>query len=71
MTDAENREPDWQASLEHHEDLCSERYETIHKDIQSMKPWLKIRINTLENKEPPKPAPACRKQGAAHNPGQP
>ena len=37
MTDAENREPDWQASLEHHEDLCSERYEAIHKDIQSLR----------------------------------
>ena len=37
MTDAENREPDWQASLEHHEDLCSERYEAIHKDFQSLR----------------------------------
>ena len=37
MTDAENRKPDWQASLEHHEDLCSERYGAIHKDIQSLR----------------------------------
>ncbi len=37
MTDAENRKPDWQASLEHHEDLCSKRYEAIHKDIQSIR----------------------------------
>ncbi|MDE0284655.1 MAG: hypothetical protein OXN26_08930 [Gammaproteobacteria bacterium] len=26
--------PDWQKSLEHHEELCTERYKSIHKELQ-------------------------------------
>ena len=26
--------PDWQKALEHHEELCTERYRAIHRDIQ-------------------------------------
>ena len=37
MTTTENTKPDWQTSLEHHETLCSERYEAIHKDFRTIK----------------------------------
>ena len=26
--------PDWQKSLVHHEELCAERYKSIHKELQ-------------------------------------
>ena len=41
MDNSENRKPDWQTSLEHHESLCSERYEAIHRDIGSLRNELK------------------------------
>lgn len=33
MDNSDNQKPDWQISLEHHESLCSERCEAIHRDI--------------------------------------
>lgn len=41
MTDIENNKPAWQTSLEHHEALCSERYEAIHRDITSLRDEMK------------------------------
>ena len=41
MDNGENKKPDWQTSLEHHEALCSERYEAIHRDIGSLRNELK------------------------------
>ena len=37
MTDAENKKPDWQISLEHHEDLCTERYKAVYKEMQFLR----------------------------------
>ena len=37
MTDAENKKPDWQISLEHHEDLCTERYTAVYKEMQFLR----------------------------------
>ena len=39
FTEKENKmsyvdKPDWQKSLEHHEELCTERYKSIHKELQ-------------------------------------
>ena len=41
MDNSDNKKPDWQTSLEHHESLCSERYEAIHRDIGSLRHEMK------------------------------
>ena len=41
MNNTEDSKPDWQTSLEHHEAPCSERCETIHRDIRSLRDEMK------------------------------
>ena len=36
MNDASTGKPDWQVALEHHEDLCSERYKGIEKRLDNI-----------------------------------
>ena len=36
MNDASTGKPDWQVALEHHEDLCSERYNNIDKRFDAV-----------------------------------
>ena len=31
-----SRQPDWQVALEHHEDLCSERYNNIDRRLDNL-----------------------------------
>ena len=37
MSNTHYEKPDWQMALGHHEELCSERYEAVHKEIRSFK----------------------------------
>lgn len=37
MNNTENRKPDWRLALEHHEALCSERYEAIHEELKTLR----------------------------------
>ena len=41
MNNTQDTKPAWQTSLEHYESLCTERYETIHRDIQSLRDEMK------------------------------
>ena len=36
MNDASTGKPDWQVALEHHEDLCSERYNSIDRRFDAV-----------------------------------
>ena len=36
MNDASTGKPDWQVALEHHEDLCSERYNNIDRRFDAV-----------------------------------
>ena len=36
MNDASTGKPDWQVALEHHENLCSERYNGIEKRLDNI-----------------------------------
>ena len=36
MNDASTGKPDWQVALEHHEDLCAERYKGIEKRLDNI-----------------------------------
>jgi len=36
MNDASTGKPDWQVALEHHEDLCAERYKGIDKRLDNL-----------------------------------
>ena len=36
MNDTFTGKPDWQVALEHHEDLCSERYNNIDKRFEAV-----------------------------------
>ena len=41
MNDTREEQPNWQSALGHHEALCSERNERIHKEIQSVQDKMK------------------------------
>ena len=36
MNDTFTGKPDWQVALEHHEDLCSERYNNIDRRLDNL-----------------------------------
>ena len=36
MDDQRSGKPDWQVALEHHEDLCAERYKGIDKRLDNL-----------------------------------
>ena len=36
MNDASTGKPDWQVALEHHENLCSERYNSIDRRFDAV-----------------------------------
>ena len=36
MDNSRSGKPDWQVALEHHEDLCSERYNSIDKRLDNL-----------------------------------
>ena len=36
MNDTFTGKPDWQVALEHHEDLCAERYKSIDKRLDNL-----------------------------------
>ena len=49
MDNSDNKKQDWQTSLEHHESLCSERYEAIHRDIGSLRNEMRGSIRVMRD----------------------
>ncbi len=37
MNNVDSKKPGWQTSLEHHEDLCTERYQAVYKEMQFLR----------------------------------
>ena len=37
MANVKTKKPDWQMSLEHHEDLCTERYKAVYKEMRFLR----------------------------------
>ena len=44
MDNQSSGKPDWQVALEHHEDLCSERYNSIEKRLDNIEKLQRITI---------------------------
>ena len=44
MDNSRRGKPDWQVALEHHEDLCSERYKGIEKRLDNIEKLQRITI---------------------------
>ena len=51
MNDASTGKPDWQVALEHHEDLCSERYNSIDRRFDAVDKRLDNIEKRLDNIE--------------------
>ena len=47
MNDTFTGKPDWQVALEHHEDLCTERYKGIEKRLDNIEKLLRIAIGGI------------------------
>ena len=47
MNDTFTGKPDWQVALEHHEDLCSERYKGIEKRLDNIEKLLRVTIGLV------------------------
>ena len=47
MNDTFTGKPDWQVALEHHEDLCAERYKGIDKRLDNIEKLLRITIGLV------------------------
>ena len=48
MNDVYHEKPDWQKALEHHEELCDERYKGIQNQIQSLDKSIDKRFDSIE-----------------------
>ena len=47
MDNSRSGKPDWQAALEHHEDLCTERYKGIEKRLDNIEKLQRITIGGI------------------------
>ncbi len=47
MNDASTGKPDWQVALEHHEDLCAERYKGIDKRLDNIEKLQRVAIGGI------------------------
>ena len=47
MDNQHSGKPDWQVALEHHEDLCSERYKSIEKRFDNIEKLQRITIGGI------------------------
>ena len=47
MDNSRSGKPDWQVALEHHEDLCTERYKGIEKRLDNIEKLLRITIGGI------------------------
>ena len=47
MDNRHSGKPDWQVALEHHEDLCTERYKSIEKRLDNIEKLLRITIGGI------------------------
>ena len=47
MDNSRSGKPDWQVALEHHEDLCSERYKGIEKRLDNIEKLQRITIGLI------------------------
>ena len=47
MDNRHSGKPDWQVALEHHEDLCSERYKGIEKRFDNIEKLQRITIGGI------------------------
>ena len=47
MNDASTGKPDWQVALEHHEELCAERYKGIDKRLDNIERLQRITIGLI------------------------
>ena len=53
MNDVYHEKPDWQKALEHHEELCDERYKGIQNQFQSLQNQIQSiqnQIQSLDNR---------------------
>ena len=44
MDNSRSGKPDWQVALEHHEDLCAERYKGIEKRLDNIEKLQRVTI---------------------------
>ena len=47
MDNSRSGKPDWQVALEHHEDLCTERYKGIEKRLDNIEKLQRITIGLI------------------------
>ena len=47
MNDASTGKSDWQVALEHHENLCAERYKGIDKRLDNIEKLLRVVIGLV------------------------
>ena len=47
MNNQSNGKADWQVALEHHENLCSERYKGIEKRLDNIEKLLRVTIGLV------------------------
>ena len=47
MDNSRSGKPDWQVALEHHEDLCAERYKGIEKRLDNIEKLQRITIGLI------------------------
>ena len=47
MDSSRSGKPDWKVALEHHEDLCAERYNSIEKRLDNIEKLLRVTIGLV------------------------
>ena len=47
MDNSRSGKPDWQVALEHHEDLCTERYRGIEKRLDNIEKLQRVTIGGI------------------------
>ena len=47
MDNQSSGKADWQVALEHHEDLCAERYNSIEKRLDNIEKLLRVTIGLV------------------------
>ena len=47
MNNQSSGKADWQVALKHHEDLCSERYNSIEKRLDNIEKLLRVTIGLV------------------------
>ena len=46
MNHVETKKPDWQISLEHHEELCKEQYKSVYKEMQFLREDMRLEMRS-------------------------